>query len=134
MCRAHGQSDISSAALAGGKIDFVGLARPLLADPDYVEKLRRNQLERIRPCLSCQEACMGRIQKFSSVCCAVNPAVGREVAYAVGRAQERKKVLVVGGGVGRLWEAARVCALRGTMSPSWKPPGNWGKPHPRQDA
>ena len=91
--------DISSAALAGGKIDFVGLARPLLADPDYVEKLRRNQLERIRPCLSCQEACMGRIQKFSSVCCAVNPAVGREVAYAVGRAQERKKVLVVGGGV-----------------------------------
>ena len=49
----------------------------------YVEKLRRNQLERIRPCLSCQEACMGRIQKFSSVCCAVNPAVGREVAYAV---------------------------------------------------
>ena len=91
--------DISSAALAGGKIDFVGLARPLLADPDYVEKLRRNQLERIRPCLSCQEACMGRIQKFSSVCCAVNPAVGREVAYAVGRAQERKKVLVVGGGL-----------------------------------
>ena len=104
--------DISSAALAGGKIDFVGLARPLLADPDYVEKLRRNQLERIRPCLSCQEACMGRIQKFSSVCCAVNPAVGREVAYAVGRAQERKKVLVVGGGVAGC-EAARVCALRG---------------------
>ena len=104
--------DISSAALAGGKIDFVGLARPLLADPDYVEKLRRNQLERIRPCLSCQEACMGRLQKFSSVCCAVNPAVGREVAYAVGRAQERKKVLVVGGGVAGC-EAARVCALRG---------------------
>ena len=47
---------------------------------------------------------MGRLQKFSSVCCAVNPAVGREVAYAVGRAQERKKVLVVGGGAkGALW-------------------------------
>lgn len=118
--------DISSAALAGGKIDFVGLARPLLADPDYVEKLRRNQLERIRPCLSCQEACMGRLQKFSSVCCAVNPAVGREVAYAVGRAQERKKVLVVGGGVAGC-EAAGSAPFGGTMSPSWRPPGNWGE-------
>lgn len=104
--------DKSAAALRDGKIDFIGLARPLLADPEYVEKLRRGKFDRIRPCLSCQEGCMGRIQKFGSVCCAVNPTVAREVTYGVSEARVKKTVLVVGGGVAGC-EAARVCALRG---------------------
>lgn len=104
--------DRSAAALENGEIDFIGLARPLLADPDYVEKIRRGRYDRVRPCLSCQEACMGRVQKFSSISCAVNPACCREQSYGVTKADVRKKVLVVGGGVAGC-EAALVCAQRG---------------------
>lgn len=104
--------DRSAAALEHGEIDFIGLARPLLADPDYVEKIRRGRYERVRPCLSCQEACMGRVQKFSSISCAVNPSCCREQSYGVTKAEVRKKVLVVGGGVAGC-EAALVCAQRG---------------------
>lgn len=104
--------DRSAAALEHGEIDFIGLARPLLADPDYVEKIRRGRYERVRPCLSCQEACMGRVQKFSSISCAVNPSCCREQSYGVTKAEVHKKVLVVGGGVAGC-EAALVCAQRG---------------------
>lgn len=105
-------ADKSAAALADGKIDFIGLGRPLLADPDYVEKLRRGMLDEIRPCLSCQEGCMGRIQKYGSVCCAVNPQVARELTYGIGKTDSPKHVLVVGGGVAGC-ESARVLAERG---------------------
>ncbi len=105
-------ADRSAKALRDGEIDFIGLARPLLADPDYVEKIRLEQFDDIRPCLSCQEACMGRIQKYGSVCCAVNPQVAREASYGLTPAERKKKVLVVGGGVAGC-EAARVLAERG---------------------
>ena len=105
-------ADKSAAALAEGKIDFVGLARPLLADPDYVEKIRRGRFEDIRPCLSCQEACMGRIQKYGSISCAVNPQAAREATYGLSKTDRPKHVLVIGGGVAGC-EAARVLSLRG---------------------
>lgn len=104
--------DRSATAIRNGEIDFIGLARPLLADPDYVEKVRRGRYDHVRPCLSCQEACMGRVQKFSSISCAVNPACCREQTYGVTKADIKKHVLVVGGGVAGC-EAALVCAQRG---------------------
>lgn len=51
--------DLALAALEDGACDIISLGRPLLADPDYVNKLRTGQVADIRPCLSCHEGCMG---------------------------------------------------------------------------
>ena len=104
--------ELASAAVRNGSCDVVSLGRPLLADPDYVNKLRRGQVWAIRPCLSCQEGCMGRIQEYSAINCAVNPACARERAARLVPALKPKRVLVVGGGPAGC-EAARVLALRG---------------------
>ena len=84
----------------------------LLADPDYVNKLRAGDIADIRPCLSCHEGCMGRIQEYSALNCAVNPAACREREARLVQAVKSKNVLIVGGGVAGC-EAARVLALRG---------------------
>lgn len=99
-------------AVESGACDFIGLGRPLLADPDYVNKLARGQEADIRPCLSCQEGCMGRIQQYSVLNCAVNPTCGREQDMELRPVCKTKRVLVVGGGVAGC-EVARVLALRG---------------------
>ena len=91
---------------------WCALGRPLLADADIPNKIQADQVEKIRPCLSCQDGCMGRLQDFASVSCAVNPAAGREKDYAIERATDRKTVFIIGGGVAGC-EAARVSALRG---------------------
>lgn len=99
-------------ALEDGACDMIGLGRPLLADPDYVNKLRIGDIAAIRPCLSCHEGCMGRIQEYSALNCAVNPAACREREAELVRVVKSKKVIIVGGGVAGC-EAARVLALRG---------------------
>ncbi len=104
--------DRAADALRSGKTDMIGLARPLLADPYLPQKVRAGRTDRIRPCLSCQEGCMGRLAAFGQVSCAVNPACGREAEYGLTPALERKHVMVVGGGIAGM-EAARVAALRG---------------------
>lgn len=95
-----------------GDCDIVNLGRPLLADPDYVNKLRAGRVDEIRPCISCQEGCMGRLQEYSMINCAVNPQAARERFTAYEPVIKPKKVLIVGGGVAGC-EAARVLALRG---------------------
>ncbi|OUQ19413.1 2-enoate reductase [Lachnoclostridium sp. An14] len=104
--------DMASAAVENGECDIVSLGRPLLADPDYVNKLRCGRYDEVRPCISCQEGCMGRIQEYSMINCAVNPQAARERAMAYEPVLKSKKVMVVGGGVAGC-EAARVLAIRG---------------------
>lgn len=104
--------DLALGALNDGACDIVSLGRPLLADPDLVNKIRSGKIADIRPCLSCHEGCMGRIQEYSAINCAVNPAACREKETALTPALRKKKVLIVGGGVAGC-EAARVLALRG---------------------
>lgn len=99
-------------AVESGVCDIVSLGRPLLADPDYVNKLRAGKAADIRPCIGCQEGCMGRIQKYSMINCAVNPQCARERAFAYNPVLKKKKVLIVGGGIAGC-EAARVLAIRG---------------------
>ncbi|MEU6539651.1 FAD-dependent oxidoreductase [Streptomyces sp. NPDC047000] len=104
--------DRATRAVTEGFADIISLGRPLLADPDYVNKLRAGRPEQIRPCISCQEGCMGRIQKFTAINCAVNPEAGREADDRIRPVLRPKKVLIVGGGMAGM-EAARVLALRG---------------------
>ncbi|MCD8221193.1 MAG: FAD-dependent oxidoreductase [Clostridiales bacterium] len=104
--------EMASAAIENGECDIIGLGRPLLADPDYVNKLRAKRYDEIRPCISCQEGCMGRVQEYSMINCAVNPQAARERVTAYEPILKPKKVMIVGGGVAGC-EAARVLALRG---------------------
>ncbi len=104
--------DMALEAVENGDCDIVNLGRPLLADPDYVNKLRAGKGEEIRPCISCQEGCMGRLQQYSMINCAVNPQAARERFTAYEPILKPKKVLVAGGGVAGC-EAARVLAIRG---------------------
>lgn len=104
--------DMALSALEDGECDIISLGRPLLADPDYVNKLRCGCRKDIRPCISCQEGCMGRIQEYSMINCAVNPQAARERATAYEPVLRKKHVMIVGGGVAGC-EAARVLAIRG---------------------
>ncbi len=104
--------DLALSALLDGACDIISLGRPLLADPDYVNKLYLGDTASIRPCLSCQEGCMGRIQEYSALNCAVNPQACRERVEKLEKTRAPKRVLIVGGGVAGC-EAARVLAMRG---------------------
>lgn len=94
------------------KIDGIGLARQLLADPEWPNKLMNDDAEDIRPCIACHAGCLNRIFKGQDLCCALNPAVAREKEYELKPASEKKHIVVIGGGIGGM-EAARVCAIRG---------------------
>ena len=101
-------------AIRSGVCDIIDLGRPLLADPDYCNKLRAGRCREIRPCISCQEGCMGRVAEYSLINCAVNPQAARERVTAYTPVLRQKKVLIVGGGVAGC-EAARVLAIRGHL-------------------
>lgn len=104
--------DMALEAVENGVCDVIDLGRPLLADPDYCNKLRSDRLGEIRPCISCQEGCMGRVAEYSLINCAVNPQAARERVMAYEPILAPKRVLIIGGGVAGC-EAARVLAIRG---------------------
>ena len=104
--------DLASDAVRNKQTDMVALGRPLLADPDIPNKIMRGEFRQVRPCLSCQEGCMGRLAAYAQISCAVNPACGRENEYGIPPALHKKQIWIVGGGVAGM-EAARVSALRG---------------------
>lgn len=104
--------ELAEQLISNGEIDMMGMGRPLLADPDIANKFMEGKEEEIRPCICCHQGCLGRIFQGKDICCALNPAVGREKSYEIKPAQQKKKVVVIGGGIGGM-EAARVSALRG---------------------
>lgn len=99
--------------IASGKGDFVGLGRPLWADPEWPNKAAADHPEDIRPCIRCNEGCLERtFFHYKAITCAVNPVVSREGELKITPAPVKKKVAVVGGGAAGM-EAARVLKLRG---------------------
>lgn len=99
--------------IASGKGDFVGLGRPLWADPEWPLKAMEDRPEDIRPCIRCNEGCLERtFFNFKAVTCAVNPTISREGELDLKPAAKPRKIAVVGGGPAGM-EAARVCKLRG---------------------
>ncbi len=98
-------------ALEEGKIEFVGMTRRLLADPELPNKVIENRLEDIRPCLGCLYCMDVRLQN-KYVMCRVNPQLNREKEITYEPAKKKKKVLVIGAGPSGM-EAARVAAIKG---------------------
>ena len=105
--------DLGEEYLRRGSLDFVGMTRRLLADPDWPNKVSEGRPEDIRPCTGCLH-CFDMRNRNKKLECRVNATLGRETdpEFTARPATTRKKVLVVGGGPAGM-EAARVAARRG---------------------
>jgi 2-enoate reductase len=114
-----GDPELSERVLKEGKADFIALARPLVADAEWVNKVKEGRPEDIRPCIGDHEGCHKRLYENKYWSCTVNPAAGNEREFTIEPAQKKKAVLVIGGGVGGM-EAARVSALRGHRVALWE--------------
>ena len=99
--------------IAEGKADIIGLARALIADAHWPNKVREGRVDDVRTCIACTQSCVGHIYVGIGVGCIYNPVTGREAEWAeLPPAVTKKKVVVVGGGPAGL-EAARIAAERG---------------------
>ncbi|MGV8871046.1 MAG: mycofactocin system FadH/OYE family oxidoreductase 2 [Rhodococcus sp. (in: high G+C Gram-positive bacteria)] len=98
-------------ALSQGICDLVGIARGQIADPDFSAKAAAGAASTIRPCIGCNQDCIGRVGMNLSIGCVVNPSVGNETLLPMPSARHRN-VIVVGGGPAGL-QAASSAAQRG---------------------
>ena len=104
--------DFAEELLEAGDMDFVGLGRALLADPEWPQKAAEGRAADIRPCISCCR-CIENMGEGGSIICSTNPALGREWEEPEVEPDSRgKRALVLGGGPAGM-EAARVLARRG---------------------
>jgi hypothetical protein len=107
--------DEAQQVLNEGVADMVGMVRAQIADPNLVRKTREGRAEEVRPCIACNQGCVGGLFRDVWLGCTVNPAVGFETYLdegLIGPAERPRKVLVVGGGPAGM-EAARIAALQG---------------------
>ncbi|MDQ6916679.1 MAG: NADPH-dependent 2,4-dienoyl-CoA reductase [Pseudomonadota bacterium] len=84
--------------LARGDADMVSMARPFLADPDFVNKAAQDRAAEINTCIGCNQACLDQIFERETATCLVNPFACRETELSLTSATERRRVAVVGAG------------------------------------
>lgn len=89
--------ELAEEIISQGKADLIGMARALIADPEFPKKAKEGRREEIRPCIVCCR-CLDRLFNFESLYCSVNPRVGREAEWLPEPAPKVKKVVVIGGG------------------------------------
>lgn len=106
-----GDPSIANQAISEGKADMVALGRSLLADNYWPNQVMQGKIDEIRPCIGCHE-CMNRAETGKYLTCAVNPTCGNEGKYSFSVVDNRKKILIIGGGVAGM-EAARILNIKG---------------------
>jgi len=104
--------EVGEQILADGCADMVSLARPLLADADFVRKAREGRSEDINTCIACNQACLDHTFQLKLASCLVNPRAGNETELVLLRAPAKKRYAVVGAGPAGL-AAATTLAERG---------------------
>jgi 2,4-dienoyl-CoA reductase-like NADH-dependent reductase (Old Yellow Enzyme family)/thioredoxin reductase len=111
---AVGAIDVPMAAdlVRDGKADIVAIGRGFLSDTEIPNKAAKGEVRAIRPCIRCNESCLNGEMVARPQRCDVNFQCEREGDYPLVKADERKRVLVIGGGAAGM-EAARVACLRG---------------------
>ena len=104
--------DVAESVLAQGCADMVSMARPFLADPDWVRKTEEGRIEEINTCIGCNQACLDQIFARKTATCLVNPRACRETIMPFTTAAKPKKVAVIGAGPAGL-ACASTAAARG---------------------
>ena len=124
VCAGRMDAEVGAKAVADGRIDAVGIARQFLVDPEWMTKLIEDRLEDIKPCICCHSGCFNfssskghaNTQDLTDTMglsrCALNPETMQSKKYSLTPAKKKKKIAVIGGGIGGM-EAAIVCAKRG---------------------
>lgn len=135
-CNRISTPQLAEEILVRGDADFIGMARPLIADPDFAHKAARGEVETIRPCVACNQGCLDQVFRLQPVTCLVNAQTGHEaVLIRMGHALDSERIkhhspaeqsnlkqhniLVVGAGPSGL-EFARVARLRGHRVTIWE--------------
>jgi len=102
--------DIAESILAAGSADLVSMARPLLADPDFVAKAAAGRDDEINTCIACNQACLDHIFTARLATCLVNPKACHETEFDDRLVQRRQRVAVVGAGPAGLSFASSAAA------------------------
>jgi len=90
--------EMAEEILQRGDADMVSMARPFLADADFVLKASENRSEEINTCIACNQACLDQIFQRKTASCLVNPFACRETEWKLEPTQNIKKIAVVGSG------------------------------------
>ena len=98
--------------LASGSADLVSMARPFLADPEFVNKAASGRVDEINTCIACNQACLDHTFQNKRASCLVNPRACHETELVVRKTARPKRIAVVGAGPAGL-SAATVAAERG---------------------
>lgn len=90
--------EVAESVLAAGQADMVSMARPFLADPEFMLKAEEGRADEINTCIACNQACLDFVFERKIATCLVNPRACHETEYSNTQAKNRKKVAVIGGG------------------------------------
>jgi 2,4-dienoyl-CoA reductase (NADPH2) len=116
---------VAESVLAQGCADMVSMARPFLADPDWVNKAAEGRVEEINTCIGCNQACLDHIFTRQTATCLVNPRACRETIMPFIKVEQPKKVAVVGAGPAGL-ACAATAAARGHAVTLFEAAGEMG--------
>jgi 2,4-dienoyl-CoA reductase (NADPH2) len=98
--------ELAEEILALGEADLVSMARPLLADPHFVNKVQQGRVDEINTCIACNQACLDNIFSERAATCLVNPRAAREIEFDDTPPATKKRVAIAGAG-----PAGLACAI-----------------------
>ncbi|QCZ93148.1 NADPH-dependent 2,4-dienoyl-CoA reductase [Salinimonas iocasae] len=104
--------DVAEEVLARGDADMVSMARPFLADAEFVIKAEQNRADEINTCIGCNQACLDHVFNGKLTSCLVNPRACHELELTIQPAEQTKRIAVIGAGPAGL-AAAVTAASRG---------------------
>lgn len=104
--------EVAPQIIEKGDADVVAIGRALVADPELPNKMLAGRNQDVRPCIRCNDGCIGRFFAGETMRCATNSAAGRESAFEIHPADRKKKVMIIGGGLAGM-EIARIASLKG---------------------
>ncbi|MDH3645996.1 MAG: NADPH-dependent 2,4-dienoyl-CoA reductase [Gammaproteobacteria bacterium] len=103
---------VAEKIISDGDADMVSMARPFLADPQFMEKAQSNRADEINTCIACNQACLDHVFEGEPASCLVNPLAARETELQIEVTERARNIAVIGAGPAGL-ACASVSAERG---------------------